>query len=83
MGGPDGDGEIGIAGIIDAQTHARRKRRSSGQIERSIAGVAGSHDNDHTRADQPFHFHTERALTAREPFGLKIVADTDVYTLDQ
>ena len=73
VGGSDGDGEIGISRIIDAQTHARRKRRARGQIERSITGIPGGDDNDNTRADQSFHFHTERALTAREPLGFETV----------
>ena len=48
VGGSNGDGEIGIPRIIDAQTHARRKRGARGQIERSVTGISRGDDNDNS-----------------------------------
>lgn len=82
VGGSDGDSEIGISRIIDAQTHTRRKRGARGQIERSVTSISGGDDNDNSGADQPFHFHTERTLTAGEPLGFKTMAQAQIDAMN-
>ena len=78
----DGDRAVGVAGIVDRETEARRGGAAIARVHVAVAGVAGGHDDHHARAHELVHLDADRALSAREPLGLEVVADADVDAVD-
>ena len=78
----DGDGEIGIAGVVDGERHACGGCADRG-FQGAVPGIAcGDHDDD-AGLDQAIDLHAKRALAARKPFGLEVITDAHVDALNQ
>ena len=76
--GADGDGQVGVAGIVDGEVQPRSDDALLLALREAIARVAGGDDDDHARADQPVHLHAERTLPAGEPLRLEVVPHAQV-----
>src|SRR4029434_9349588 len=81
VGGPDGDGQGGVAGVVDG--HGQPHVGLAGQGgEAAVAGVAGGHDHHHPRADQAGDLGADGALAAGEPLGGEVVYGAEVDPVD-
>ena len=79
--GSDGDGEGGVAGIVDGV------REDDGGLallggKDAIAGVARSDHDDDAALHEAVDFDTERALTAGEHLGVELIADAEIDAVD-
>ena len=80
---PDGDRQVRVAGIVDGQRQARRRGALLLLVTMPIAGVAGRDDDHDARPDEAIDFDAQRALAAREPFRLEVVADAQVHAVHE
>ena len=78
----DGDGEVGVARVIDRQSHSRAGRADRG-LERAVAGIAGGDHDDDAGFHQAIDLDAERALAAGEPLRLEVVAEAHVHAVDE
>ena len=78
----DGDGEVGVARVIDRESHPRA-RRANRRLERAVARVAGGDHDDNAGFHQPIDLNTERALAAREPLRLEVIPEAHVHPVDE
>ena len=78
----DGDREVGVARIIDRQSHSRA-RRADCRLERAVAGVAGGDHHDDAGFHQAIDLDAERALPAREPLRLEVISEAHVHPVDE
>jgi hypothetical protein len=81
VGGADGNGEVGIARVVDRQGEAGAgEALARGEVP--VAGIAGGDDDDDARAHEPVHLHADRALAAGEPLGVELVSQTQIDAMD-
>jgi hypothetical protein len=73
-----GHREIGVSRIVDRQSETGGNRAPGRALRKSIAGVAGRDHHHDTGLDEPVHLDAQRALAARKPFRLEVVADAHV-----
>ena len=78
----DGNGEVGVARIIDRECHARACRADRG-LERAVARVAGGDHDDDAGFHQAIDLDAERALAAREPLRLEVISEAHVHAVDE
>jgi hypothetical protein len=78
----NGDRAIGVAGIIDAQRQTSGDRATRDCVLVSIARVS-RRDNDHNaRTNHAIDHVAQRALSAGKPFGVEVIADAQIHTVD-
>ena len=82
MRGADGDREVGVARVVDGERHPRAGRADR-RLQRAVAGVAGGDDHHDAALHEPVDLDAERALAARKPLGLEIVAEAHVHAVDE
>ena len=83
VGGPDRDGQLGVARVVDGERPPGRAGHAAERVLRlGVAGVAGGDDDDDAAADQPVDLDAQRALPAREPLRVEVVAEAEVDAVD-
>ena len=83
MRGADGDREIRIAGIGDAQVAIARLDQTARADKGRIPAIAGRHHDGDATADQPVYFNAERTLAAGEPTRVEIVTQAHIRTVNE
>src|SRR6266699_3180974 len=49
--------------------------------QNAVSGVTGSDHHHHSRAHEAINLHAQRALTASEPLGVKLIAHAQIHAL--